>query len=645
MRFAQSLDFGSFDRPPGCYDGGVTDAETSPSAGDPADPPSPPPSPPSSSPPSSPPSSTDGDPEGGPRRILVVGGGFCGVGVARRLARKLPEGWEVVLYSEENHFVFTPLLPEVVGATINPLHCVWPLREMVRGASCRTAPVVGLDLDAGEVIFEERSGELSRARYDHLVLCPGMAANLDVIPGLATHGWPLKGMGDALRLRNRLIGQLERAEVEDDPEERRKLLSVAVVGGGYTGVEVAGSMADLMKEATRVYERVDASEVRMTVVEMEDRILPTLPESLATFAERKMEERGITVRTGAVTEAVSADGLRLEDGEEIPADTVVAAVGNKPWELVTGCGLPTEGGRLVVGPEMRVEGRDKVWALGDCAAVPNAREDGEISPPTAQYATRQGRRLADNLLAVIRGGEPEPFDYRPQGMFALIGHRNAVGEVMGWKLSGFPAFFLWHGIYWAKMPSWTRKLQIGLDWAVNYLFRPDIVEIATLATRRQGRVREEDFLRLVGRVPELRDLPVSQFMSQPVLTLEADCTLAEAIRRCRGERIHALPVMGEEGKMVGICTRSDLYRAVRGLEDLDTPVSELMSSPVITLRRDTSVEEAVRVARAQGVQRLVVVTEESPDEPLGIVTPFDVLGWIARGAEPAPVPSGFGSAG
>lgn len=561
---------------------------------------------------------------------------------ARGLAGKLPAGWEVVLYSEENHFVFTPLLTEVVGASINPLHCVWPLREMVSGISYRTVPVVGLDLDAREVIYEERDGELRRDRWDHLVLTPGLAAYLDILPGLATHGWPLKVLGDALVLRNRLIGQLERAEVERDSAKRRRLLSFAVIGGGFTGAEVAGSMADLLKEASRYYERVDPGEISVHVVEMAPHILASLPESLSTFAERKMRQRGIDIRCGVKVEYVSGEGLHLEGGELIRATTVVAAVGNKMQPLLEDSDLPRERNRLEVTPEMRVEGFSDIWALGDCAAVPNAREDGEISPPTAQYASRQGKLLAKNLRAAIAGREPRPFDYRPQGMFAAIGHRNAVGEVFGWKLSGFLAWFLWHGVYWGKMPTFTRKVQIALDWAINYLFRPDIVEIATLTTQRRGRVREEEFLRLAGEAPELKELPVRDLMSRPVLTLEPEVRLGDAIRRCRKARTQALPVVDGEGKMVGICTRSDLYRAIRSLRPLDTPVRDLMSRPVVTLRADSPLEEAVHAARDNDVRRLVVVEDGAPDRPVGMLSPFDVLGWLSRDRTPEEVAERLG---
>jgi NADH dehydrogenase len=565
-------------------------------------------------------------------RIAIVGGGFAGIEVARRLRKRLPASSELVLYSEENHFVFTPLLTEVVGASINPLHVVWPIREMVPGASCRTVPVVALDVETRELVYEGRQGQLGRDRYDHLILAPGLAAHLDILPGMATHGWPLKILGDALVLRNRLITQLERAEVETDPARRERLLSFVVVGGGFTGAEVAGSVADLLREASRFYHNVHEEEIRVTVVEMAPRILGGLPESLSDFAERKMRQRGIDIRCGVQVERVTARGIELAGGEHLPADTVIAAVGNTTRPLLTGAGLPMEGNRLRVTSQMRVEGHENLWALGDCAAVPNAR-DGQVSPTTAQYATRQAKQLAENLLAVLDGREPEPFRYKPQGMFAAIGHRNAVGQVFGLRLSGFFAWFLWHGLYWAKMPSAIRKVQIALDWALNYLFPPDIVEIGVLTTRRAGRIDEVGFLRLASERPELRELPVREWMSRPVATLPRETSLGDALRRLRETRTHALPVVDEGGAMVGICTRSDLYRAVRALDGLDTPVEELMSRPVITVPEDATLDEAVRATVEHQVKRLVVVSAAAPDRPAGILTPFDVLASAAREGE------------
>lgn len=566
------------------------------------------------------------------RRIVIIGGGFAGVEVARHLRSRLPAGWELVLYSKENHFVFTPLLTEVVGASINPLHVVWPIREMVPGVSCRTVPVVGLDLEARELIYEGRRGALTRDPWDHLVLAPGLAAHMDMIPGMENHGWPLKILGDALVLRNRLISQLERAEVETDPERKARILSFVVVGGGFTGVEVAGSLADLLREACRYYENVREEEIRVTVVEAAPRILGSLPESLSDFADRKMRQRGIEIRCELGVERITAHGVNLEGGEFLPAGTVISAVGNTAQPVLADSGLPLEHNRLRVTPEMRVEGQEDVWALGDCAAVPNAW-NGEISPTTGQFAVRQAEQLAENLLAVLAGREAKPFRFRPRGMFAAIGHRNAVGEVLGFHLSGFVAWFLWHGLYWAKMPTVTRRVQIALDWALNYLFPPDIVEIGLLTTERAGQVDEREYLRLASERRDLRGLSVAEWMSRSVTALSSERTLGEAIQEARETHLRAMPVVDGEGLMVGICSRSDLYRAVRTSKPLDTPVSELMSRPVITVPEDATLDEAVRAAVEHNVKRLVVVSSRNSGRPTGMFTPFDVLASAARRAE------------
>jgi NADH dehydrogenase len=662
------------------------------------------------------------------RTIVIVGGGFAGVYAARHLRRRLDRDWQVILFSQENHFIFTPLLGDVVGSAINPMHVVWPIRQMARGVTCRTAALTDLDLPARQVVYKTAAGQVARQAYDHLILACGSAVNLDIIPGMAAHGWPLKTMGDALMLRNHLIGQLERAEVETDPAARRRLLAVVVVGGGYSGVEVTGEIADLLKGSSRFYGSHRPEDIRVTLLEGRQRILPELPESLSAFARTKMTGRGIEIRTGAVARSVTETGVSLADGTRIEAGTVVCTIGTTVSPLLAGSGLPLVRNRLQTTGDMRVEGHDNVWALGDCAAVPNAY-DQSVSAPTAQLAVRQARQLARNVANAVRGQATRPFSFKPLGMLASIGNHRAVGLVFGVKVSGFLAWFLWRGIYLSKMPTLARKVQIAFDWAWQLVFPRDIAQLNLELTERLGRAHfepgqfvfhkgepgdrfyviergragvyldeaappvatltagehfgEGSLLRaaphsasvkaeapldvlVVGQRPfaqltrslevlraalersvqgarsssrllELaRDNPrlngtcVREVMSRPVATLPAGLTLAEAVRRSQEGGKGAYPVVDVEGHMVGLCTRTDFYSALQRLAPPATPLTEVMRRPVLTVRADDSLTTALLTFLRAPIKRLVVVAEDDPRRPVGMLTPFDIVQVLAE---------------
>jgi NADH dehydrogenase len=421
--------------------------------------------------------------------IVILGGGFAGVYAARHLQRRL-RGKDIVLFSQENHLVFTPLLGNVVGSSINPMHVVQPVRQMIRRANCRTAAVTAIDLVAKEVHYRTPANQLARQPFSHLVIACGNSVKLDIIPGMSAHGWPLKTMGDALVLRNHLIGLLEKAQVEPDQERRKQLLSVVVVGGGFSGVEVAGEIADLLKESCRFYSDVPREEVRVTLLHRGERILPELPPSLGEFAREKMTARGIDIRLKSQAQAVTEWGVRLKSGGEVPAATVVCTIGTTANALLTGAGLPMERGRIKTDGDLRVSGFENVWTLGDCAAVPNAY-DNQPSPPTAQFAVRQAKWLARNLAAALAGKPTRPFKFKPLGAFASIGNRRAVGRVFGLRLSGLPAWFLWRGIYLSKMPTLSRKVQIAFDWLWQIFFARDIVQLNLWQTERLNHAHYE----------------------------------------------------------------------------------------------------------------------------------------------------------
>lgn len=421
-----------------------------------------------------------------PKTIVIIGGGFAGVDCALHLERTLHADWELVLLSRENHMVFTPLLAEVVGASISPLHVVWPVRQRLRRTVCRTATVTKIDLEARRVEYEVAGSGIVTQEYEHLVLACGVVCNMDMMPGLAAHSFPLKTLGDAFTLRNHLIQQLERAEVESDEQRRRHLLSIAVIGGGFSGVEVAGEVYDLLKASRKYYPSLRRDEFRVTLLHSPKRLLPEMPETLAEFARVKMLKRGIDMRLGVRAQAVSDAGVHLADNVLISASTVICTIGTVVSPLVGASGLPLDRGRIKAEPDMRVVGHSNVWTIGDCAIVPNAY-DGEPSPPVAQFAVRQAKQLAANIRRAIANQPTKPFSYRMLGSFAAIGHRRAVGRVFGLNVSGFLAWFMWRGIYLGKMPTLARKVQIAFDWGWQLIFPRDIVQISRRETERLPR--------------------------------------------------------------------------------------------------------------------------------------------------------------
>jgi NADH dehydrogenase len=437
------------------------------------------------------------------KNIVIVGGGFAGVDCARYLERRLPDGWDLILLSRENHIVFTPLLAEVVGASISPLHVVWPIRQRLRRTICRTVTVTRINLDAHRVEYRADGGTPAEQSYEHLVLACGSMVNMNMMPGLAAHAFPLKTLGDAFTLRNHLIQQLERAEVETDPERRRHLLSIAVIGGGFSGVEVGGEIFDLLAASRKYYPSIGADEFRVVLLHSPKRLLPEMPEALAEFARVRMQARGIDVRLGVRAQAVTDAGVHLADGGFIAAGTIVCTIGSIANPLVAESGLPLDRGRIRTEADMRVAGHTNVWALGDCAVVPNAY-DGQPSPPVAQFAVRQAKQLAANLRRAVLDQTTRPFSFRMLGSFAAIGHRKAVGRVLGLNFSGFLAWFLWRGIYLSKMPTFARRVQIAFDWAWELFFPRDIVQLSRRETERLPREHFEpgEFVFRAGDIGE-----------------------------------------------------------------------------------------------------------------------------------------------
>jgi NADH dehydrogenase len=418
------------------------------------------------------------------KTIMVIGGGFAGVRVARDFLRRPIPDCEVLLISEESYTTYNPMLPEAVGAAVFPEHVVAPLREAIgvhRRGRFVMGRVVGLDAAAKTVTCRTLAGEMS-FEYDHLVLTIGVRARLDLLPGMVEHALPLKTVGDAMHIRNTVLRRLARMELEHDPARRASLGHFIVLGGGFSGVEVAGAMTDCLKSMARYYRRVEPEHLKLTLLQGADRLLPEMHPALGDAALRSLVKRGVDVRLNARVISVGEDRVTLAGGETIVGETVVGTIGTQPNGLLQALNLPTANGRLRVTPELRVEGHDTIWAAGDCACI--VADPGEKPhPATAQVAVQQGALISRNIAAAFAGTPARPFRYRHRGSMAAMGHLNGVAEVSGVPFSGFAAWIVWRAYYLMQMPTMGRKVRIFVEWAWGTFFPIDITHLRFTRSR------------------------------------------------------------------------------------------------------------------------------------------------------------------
>ncbi len=409
------------------------------------------------------------------KTIAIVGGGFAGTTLARALDAKLPAEYELLLLSEESHTTFNPMLPEALGASIFPEQVVAPIRQMLKRGRFVMGKVDAIDLARRVLTASTLAGEIALP-YEHLVLAFGNRARLDLIPGLEQNALPLKTVGDAMHIRNMVLRRVAQIELETDLALRSRLGHFVVIGGGFSGVETAGELIDCLKSIRRYYPRVKDGELKITLLQDQPRLLLELSERLGHAAHRSLSARGVDVRTGARAISVNDHAVTLADGEILAAATVICTIGTRPNPLVERTALPTERGRVLVNADLSVRDTPGVWAIGDCALVPNAY-DGKPAPPTAQFAVREARCLAENLLAAIRHEPTRPFKHRSRGAMAAIGHRRGVAEIYGIAISGLAAWLVWRAYYLSQMPTLGRKLRIFVEWTWGMFFPNDITHL------------------------------------------------------------------------------------------------------------------------------------------------------------------------
>jgi NADH dehydrogenase len=420
------------------------------------------------------------------KRILIVGGGFAGMYAAMELERAARAGHEVTVVSSENFMQYQPFLPEVASGTIDPRAVVVPLRSVLKRAQLVVAEVTAIDHGSRRVEARAADGSVTTLGYDILVLTAGSWSRVLPVPGLADRGVGFKTIQEAIYLRNHVLSRLDLATETIDPARRRAALTFVFVGAGFAGVEALGELEDLARDARDAYPALRGEPMRWVLVEAGDRILPELPEDLARYGMRRLAERGIEIRLRTRLESAEGGTMRLSDGQVFDADTLVWTAGVRPSPLARLSGLPLdERGRVVVDAELRVVGVDDAWAAGDLAAVPDVTT-GTTSPPTAQHALRQGRRLGRNVAGLlIDGASPRPFVWRNVGGVCSLGRYKGIANVMGVKVKGFAGWFLHRTYHLWAMPTVGRRVRIALDWTIALLFPRDIAQLGSLERPRE----------------------------------------------------------------------------------------------------------------------------------------------------------------
>lgn len=420
-------------------------------------------------------------------RIVILGGGFAGIATAQELERRLgPDEARIVLISRENFSVFTPMLPEVSSGALDIRHIVTPIRAQLRRTQFILADVDAVDLELHTVSYVHTlSGIAGTASYDHLVVAIGAGTSTFGLPGVAERVFALKTLEDAGILRNRFMWLLELADTADEIE-RKRLLTIAVVGGGFTGVETAGEIVELFASVHRFYPQVRKDDVRIVLVEGGPVLLQGLPERMGSYSKSDLQRRGVEVITSDGVRSADDDGLMLQSGLRIDTKTIVWSAGVKPRALAGMESVATgKNGLIPAQSDMNVPGHPGLWVIGDCALIP--RPEGGYYPQTAQHAIREGPVLGKNIVAAIRGKKTELFKYNALGMMASLGARKAVAQLPGDRvLTGFFAWVLWRTYYLSRLPGLDRKLRVAFDWTLELLFPRDISELRVYSERAQS---------------------------------------------------------------------------------------------------------------------------------------------------------------
>ncbi len=417
-----------------------------------------------------------------------MGAGHVGLYVAVRLMRKLRSGEaEVTVVDPQPHMTYQPFLPEAAAGNISPRHTVVPLRRELRGCKVINGAVTRIEHERRIAHVQPMVGPAREVPYDHIVVAPGSISRTLPIPGLAEHAVGFKTIGEAIFLRNQVLERLDIAATTTDPETRKRALTFVVVGAGFAGVEALGEMEDMARDAMKYYPELQPDDMRWVLVEATQRILPEVGPEMGAYTVEQLVKRNIDVRLGTLLQSCVDGWVKLSDGEQFGADTIVWTAGVKPHPLTLATDLPTNArGGIVCDAALRVVRDGNVpipgaWSAGDCAAVPDlTAAAGEMCAPNAQHAVRQARLLADNIVATLRGKGIRAYRHKYVGSVASLGLHQGVAHIYGFKVKGWLAWFLHRSYHMSRIPSLNRKVRVIADWTLALFLKREVVALGEL---------------------------------------------------------------------------------------------------------------------------------------------------------------------
>jgi NADH:ubiquinone reductase (H+-translocating) len=423
------------------------------------------------------------------KRIVILGGGFGGVYAAMHLEKLLAgrNSVEICLVSRDNFFLFTPMLHEIAASDLEITNIVNPLRKLLHKVEVLVGDVDQIDLPNRRVLISQYyQKRLRQLDYDHLVIALGSVTNFYDLPGLADLAIPMKTLQDAIRLRAQILSRLEAANAETNSLEPQSLLTFVVAGGGFAGVETVAALSDFIREVLPFYPNLCEGMCHVVLVHSGPMILPELGKELGRYTEKVLAGRGVDIRLNTRVRSVRQNEVSLSDGTSISSQTLVWTAGTVPNPLVSSLPCGKERGRLIVNQFLRVPDWPGVWAVGDCAFVPDIRNEGKSHPPTAQHAIREGKIVAQNIAAILLGRRLKSFSFKTIGLLASIGRRMGVARIFGFNFSGFFAWWMWRTVYLSKLPGLDKKVRVAFDWTLDLLFPKDVCAIYDHDHRRDS---------------------------------------------------------------------------------------------------------------------------------------------------------------